>query len=39
MRKEYNGLAEQKKREWMEFVRTHRHIFEKIAKGLEKRKQ
>ena len=39
MRKERNGLAEEKKREWMEFVRTHKHIFEKIARGLDKKKQ
>lgn len=39
MRKERSELAEQKIREWEEFVRTHRHIFEQIAKGLEKRKK
>ncbi len=34
-----NDLAEQKKKEWIEFVRKHRDIFEKIAKGVEKRKR
>lgn len=31
--------SEQKLKEWQNFVRTHRHIFEQIAKGLEKRKK
>jgi len=39
MRKEPNALAEQKKREWMEFVMKNRDIFEKIAKHAEKGKR
>jgi hypothetical protein len=32
MRKEPSPVAEQKKKEWIEFVMKHRDIFEKIAK-------
>jgi len=39
MRKEHNELAEQKKKEWIEFVMKNRDIFEKIAKHAEKEKR
>jgi len=34
-----NDIAERKKKEWEKFVKTHRDIFEKIAKGLEKKRR
>ncbi len=34
-----NDIAEQKKKEWIEFVKKHRDIFEKIAKGAGKGKR
>ncbi len=39
MRKEPNPQAEQKKREWIEFVMKNRDIFEKIARRVEKGKR
>ena len=32
-----NDIAEKKKKEWEKFVKKHRHVFEKIAKNLEKK--
>ena len=39
MRKEHNALAEEKLKEWQNFVIKNRDIFEQIAKGLQKRRK
>jgi hypothetical protein len=35
--KRESHLGEKKLQEWKVFVKTHRHVFEKIAKGMEKK--
>lgn len=39
MRKNFEKTVEEKLGEWQEFVKTHKHIFLQIAKGLEKKKK
>ncbi len=36
MKKEPNTLAEQKKREWMEFVKKNRDFFEELARKVKR---
>ncbi|MDI6826795.1 MAG: hypothetical protein QMD36_06500 [Candidatus Aenigmarchaeota archaeon] len=36
--KQRTDMSQEKIREWVEFVESHRQIFEKIARGLEKRR-
>ena len=36
MRKEPNQLAEQKKKEWIEFVKRDRDFFEELAKKVKR---
>lgn len=39
MKKKTNPLAEQKKKELIEFVERNRSFFEKLAKSLEKKRK